>query len=179
MSEIDVEKAAKRKLVSASLIMISLQAKMNKKYEMKQAMNEWKSFLNATLIAEGAFNKLLEINHRHSNARFTTASNLLLHLFKRNAGRALFKALIINSTRKTSKRASTNSPCSSGKQAVNKLNLQRLLLQSNSTGREPGSKQSQPHQEISYLEEPEVIQGENTTTTQQFEEEVINMGKNF
>ena len=35
MSEIDVEKAAKRKLVSASLIMIALQAKMNKKYEVK------------------------------------------------------------------------------------------------------------------------------------------------
>ena len=44
MSEIDVEKAAKRKMVSASLIMIALQAKLNKKNQIKIAFNEWKAF---------------------------------------------------------------------------------------------------------------------------------------
>jgi len=56
--------------------------------------------------------------------------------------------------------------------------FQRLLMQSNTTG-EPGSKQSQPgggvYQEISYLDEPEIIQaGDNTT--QQFEDEIISLG---
>ena len=56
--------------------------------------------------------------------------------------------------------------------------FQRLLMQSNNT-REPGSKQSQPGlgvcQEISYLDEPEIIQaGDNTT--QQFEDEIISLG---
>ena len=147
MSEIDVEKAAKRKLVSASLIMIALQAKLNKKHLLKQAMNEWKAFLNANQIAEGAFNKLLEINHRHSFARFSGASNLLELLLKRHHARTLFAALKLTSARKSSKRASTNSPTSST-QRVNRggtINLQRLLLQSNNTtSGDPGSKQSQP-----------------------------------
>ena len=52
LSEIDVEKAAKRKLVSASLIMIALQAKLNKRFMIKQALNEWKAFQNANCIAE-------------------------------------------------------------------------------------------------------------------------------
>ena len=52
LSEIDVEKAAKRKLVSASLIMIALQAKLNKHHMIKQALNEWKAFKNANCIAE-------------------------------------------------------------------------------------------------------------------------------
>jgi hypothetical protein len=52
LSEIDVEKAAKRKLVSASLIMIALQAKLNKRHIIKQALNEWKAFKNSNCIAE-------------------------------------------------------------------------------------------------------------------------------
>jgi hypothetical protein len=52
-------------------------------------------------------------------------------------------------------------------------------MQSNTTG-EPGSKQSQQqpggvYQEISYLDEPEIIQAGNNTT-QQFEDEIISMG---
>ncbi len=44
MSELDVEKAAKRKLVSSALIMISVQQKLQRVLELKQAFNEWKSF---------------------------------------------------------------------------------------------------------------------------------------
>jgi hypothetical protein len=44
MSEIDVEKAAKRKLVSAALIMVSVQAKLNRKLQLQNALNEWKSY---------------------------------------------------------------------------------------------------------------------------------------
>ena len=68
-------------------------------------MNEWKTFRNNALIAEGAFNKLLEINHRHSNARFTSAANLLQTIFKRHAARTFLAALYNIQTRKSTKRA--------------------------------------------------------------------------
>ena len=87
MSELDVEKAAKRKLVSSALIMISVQQKLQRTLELKQAFNEWKSFQSATVIAESAFNKLLEINHKHSKARYETAVHIMNRVAKKSYAR--------------------------------------------------------------------------------------------
>jgi hypothetical protein len=107
MSEVDVEKAAKRKLVSASLLMIALQAKLTKKLMIKNAIAEWKAFIYGSLIAEGAFNKLLELNHRHSKARFDAATNLLTKTVKKHYGAQLIEKL---KNRPVYKRSKTGSP---------------------------------------------------------------------
>ncbi len=44
---------------------------------MEKAFKEWRSKSMCNRIAESAFNKVLEINHEHSFARFNTASYIL------------------------------------------------------------------------------------------------------
>jgi len=93
VTEVDVEKAAKRKLVSAALIMISVQSKVNRVSQLKQALSDWRSFLLSSQIAEGAFNKILELNHRHCKARFSTAVRLLEKIARRQHGAYFLDAL--------------------------------------------------------------------------------------
>jgi hypothetical protein len=47
---------------------------LRKRATMEKAFNEWKASCLNTAVAECAFNKLLEVNHEHSNARFLGAS---------------------------------------------------------------------------------------------------------
>ena len=94
MSEVDVEKAAKRKLVSSALIMISVQQKLQRELELKRAFSEWKSFQKSTVIAESAFNKLLEINHKHSKARFETAVHIMSRVAKKSYMRDFITSLL-------------------------------------------------------------------------------------
>jgi len=68
---------AKRKLVSAALLLISLQGTLQRKQKLQQALGKWRAFEHSSSIAEGAFNKILEINHKHSKVRFETAAKIL------------------------------------------------------------------------------------------------------
>ena len=43
----------------------------------KEAFNKWRFSQSVGKIAEKAFNKILELNHRHSNQRFESACFLL------------------------------------------------------------------------------------------------------
>jgi hypothetical protein len=73
ISELEVEKAAKRKLVSASLFFISLVQKSLRTQNLRSAMSDWQNFTLQSQIAERAFNEILEINHRHSTVRYQSA----------------------------------------------------------------------------------------------------------
>lgn len=80
--DLEVEKVAKKKLVSASLMIIAVTSNILKKNQMKQAYSEWKSFVTHTQVAETAFNKILEINHKHSTVRYMSAARILTRVFK-------------------------------------------------------------------------------------------------
>ena len=90
--------------------MSTVQARLTRKFKLKHALSEWKAFQLTNQVAEGAFNKLLELNHRHSKARFETASRLLTKVARRVHGVQLVQALLQNAGFPLSKRAATLSP---------------------------------------------------------------------
>jgi len=52
-----------------------LKQQSNKK--LKESFTKWKFQLKVSKVAESAFNKILELNHRHSEKRFHSACYLL------------------------------------------------------------------------------------------------------
>lgn len=54
----------------------------------------WKAYTSNTQVAETAFNELLEINHRHSFARYDTAYSILKRLTKNTLREEYMKAWI-------------------------------------------------------------------------------------
>lgn len=79
--DLEVEKVAKKKLVSASLMVICLFNSLYTKRRLIHAFSEWRSYILHSQVAETAFNKILEINHKHSAVRFHSATRILSRLF--------------------------------------------------------------------------------------------------
>ena len=85
--EVKVDRAAKYKFLGAALILLRSMEKRQLRLKMRAMFTRWKynqrvSKVSKTptktlQIAESAFNKLLELNHRHSQRRFATACYLL------------------------------------------------------------------------------------------------------
>jgi hypothetical protein len=48
------------------------------------------------VIAESAFNKLLEINHKHSKARYETAVHIMNRVAKKSYARQFLTSLLYN-----------------------------------------------------------------------------------
>eukprot|EP00347_Sterkiella_histriomuscorum_P006294 403353320 len=92
-SELEVEKAAKRKLVSTSLLFISLLSRTMRLQKIRESFKLWSSYTQNAVIAERAFNQILEINHRHSKVRFESSINIIERLFKREELRSVMMAL--------------------------------------------------------------------------------------
>ena len=90
--ELEVEKVAKKKLVASSLVLISLLAKVLKGSRLKKALALWKSHTRNTQVAETAFNELLEINHKHTTARYFTAFSILQRTCRRTIMEEFFEA---------------------------------------------------------------------------------------
>ena len=72
-----IEKKAKLKFLATSLASAQNLFKKLSTHKLKQAFLKWQYNVSIRKIAETAFNRVLEINHRHSRARFKTAVHLL------------------------------------------------------------------------------------------------------
>jgi len=72
-----IEKKAKLKFLATSLASAQNLFKKTQTHKLKQAFLKWQYNVSIRKIAETAFNRVLEINHRHSRARFKTAVYLL------------------------------------------------------------------------------------------------------
>ena len=88
-SELEVEKAAKRKLVSTSLLFISLLSRSLHMQELRCALSEWRGYCLQTQVAERAFNQILEINHKHSCVRYATGINMLERIVRKDDMKAV------------------------------------------------------------------------------------------
>ena len=83
ISRIYEDKAHKRKLVGAAMIFSSISNKIIEKNILKNSFETWKADCEVNKIMENAFNKVLEINHKHVNARVTSAVGLLTNIFSK------------------------------------------------------------------------------------------------
>ena len=77
LAGVNLDRTAKYKFLGASLIILNNMEKIQKRTMAKEAFNKWRFSQSVGKIAEKAFNKILELNHRHSNQRFESACFLL------------------------------------------------------------------------------------------------------
>ena len=77
LASVNLDRTAKYKFLGASLIILQNMEKLQKRTQQKEAFNKWRFSQSVSRIAEKAFNKILELNHRHSNQRFESACFLL------------------------------------------------------------------------------------------------------
>jgi hypothetical protein len=87
-----IEKKAKLKFLAASLAFISNQQTIQKKKTVREAFWNWKFEVLSHKIAESAFNKVLELNHKHSKSRFESAFYLLSKVQEKKCFHNLFGA---------------------------------------------------------------------------------------
>lgn len=64
--DVKIDRNAKYKFLGAALILIKGMNRRQKVMKVRMMFDRWKYNQNISNIAEAAFNKLLELNHRHS-----------------------------------------------------------------------------------------------------------------
>lgn len=77
MASVNLDRTAKYKFLGASLIILSSVERIQRRTQAQEAFNKWRFSHSVGKIAEKAFNKILELNHRHSSQRFDSACFLL------------------------------------------------------------------------------------------------------
>jgi len=77
LQSVNLDRSAKYKFLGAAIILLQSMEKVQKRKNMKEMFNRWRFNQSVGKIAETAFNKILELNHRHSNQRFSSACFLL------------------------------------------------------------------------------------------------------
>ena len=77
LQTVNLDRTAKYKFLGASLIILNHMERISKRWQRQDAFNKWRYGQSVRKIAEKAFNKILELNHRHSNQRFDSACFLL------------------------------------------------------------------------------------------------------
>ena len=66
LNDVNVDRAAKYKFLGASLILLNGMERIQRRTQLSSALKTWKYNASIQKIAEKAFNKILELNHRHS-----------------------------------------------------------------------------------------------------------------
>ena len=92
--QFESEKKAKLKFLATSLFSTSNLYKRLKKDKLRQAFLKWQYNVSIRKIAEVAFSRVLEINHRHSKARIKAAVHLLTGLVDKGSFVIGFKAIL-------------------------------------------------------------------------------------
>lgn len=77
LASVNLDRTAKYKFLGASLIILNNMERIQKRTMIKESFNKWRYSQSVGKIAEKAFNKILELNHRHSSQRFESACFLL------------------------------------------------------------------------------------------------------
>jgi hypothetical protein len=75
-----VEKKTKLKFLATSLISSQNLFKKAQKHKMKEAFQKWHHSVSMRRLAVNAFNRVVELNHRHSVARYRAAVYLLTNI---------------------------------------------------------------------------------------------------
>ena len=76
-NQMNIDRTAKYKFLGAALILMNNMERVSRRTKLKSALKTWKYNQSVQKIAEKAFNKILELNHRHSQQRFGAACFLL------------------------------------------------------------------------------------------------------
>ena len=77
LESMKLEKKAKLKFLAAALLFGQLETASAGALRAKNYFDHWKAHAVCLKIAESAFNKVLELNHKHALARFHSATFLL------------------------------------------------------------------------------------------------------
>jgi len=77
LASVNLDRTAKYKFLGAALIIMSQVERIQKRNQARWAFEKWRHRQSVGKIAEKAFNKILELNHRHSKQRFAAACFLL------------------------------------------------------------------------------------------------------
>lgn len=77
LAQFSSEKRAKLKFLATSLVSSSNLWQRLRADRKRQAFNKWQYNVSIRKIAEKAFGRVLELNHRHTKARYTTAFHIL------------------------------------------------------------------------------------------------------
>jgi len=75
--QLRAETCEKHRYFGASIILLRNMLRQATQKRKKEYFIRWKFYQKVTKVAESAFNKILELNHRHSERRFMTAAKLL------------------------------------------------------------------------------------------------------
>ena len=67
LASVNLDRTAKYKFLGASLVILASMERVQKRMQVTDAFNKWRYGQSIGKIAEKAFNKILELNHRHSN----------------------------------------------------------------------------------------------------------------
>mmetsp|Transcript_29120 Transcript_29120/g.28170 ORF Transcript_29120/g.28170 Transcript_29120/m.28170 type:complete len:111 (+) Transcript_29120:2576-2908(+) len=93
----NVEKKAKLKFLASALLFTTFLEKKVQENQQRAFLSRWRNNVYLTKIAESAFSKVLELNHKHSFARFKAGSFLLKSVVKQSTKNDLknsFKELL-------------------------------------------------------------------------------------
>ncbi len=81
LGEAQMEKKAKHKFLAAAMIFSHMEAKKANADRLTTAWHTWINQVICYKMVETAFNKVLELNHKHSAARCQAGATLLRHVF--------------------------------------------------------------------------------------------------
>jgi len=85
LDQFSIEKKAKLKFLATSLVSSQNLFRKLQRQQKRQAFIKWQYNVSIRKIAETAFTRVLEINHRHSKARLRTGVFLLKQLLDQHA----------------------------------------------------------------------------------------------
>ena len=94
LEQYQIEKKAKLKFLATSLVSSQNLFRKAQANKLKQAFLKWQYNVSIRKIAETAFSRVLELNHRHSKARFKTAVYLLQGLVENSAVKEGFNNIL-------------------------------------------------------------------------------------
>jgi len=66
LASVNLDRTAKYKFLGASLIILNNMERIQKRNAQRDAFSKWRYSQSVNKIAEKAFNKILELNHKHS-----------------------------------------------------------------------------------------------------------------
>ena len=73
----NIDRTAKYKFLGAALIILNSVERIKRRNDLRNSLLTWRNSSTVSKIAEKAFNKILELNHRHSRQRFESACFLM------------------------------------------------------------------------------------------------------
>jgi hypothetical protein len=91
--QFSIEKKAKLKFLATSLLSSNNMFKSILRHRVKEAFLKWQYNISVRKVVETAFNRVLELNHRHSKARMKTGVYLLNNIVESHTMQSSFNQI--------------------------------------------------------------------------------------